>query len=124
GLERARDERAPADRGGPQVRRPARLREPTPRRARDERRLDGGGHPLLREGVSAEACAMSDRASSAAPPALRGARAAFTFLSRLPVGGFPYCSADWRWAPAHFPLVGAAVGGLSCGVYWLAAPLG
>lgn len=67
---------------------------------------------------------MSDRTSSAAPPALRGARAAFTFLSRLPVGGFPYCSADWRWAPAHFPLVGAAVGGLSCGVYWLAAPLG
>lgn len=42
---------------------------------------------------------------------LRGARAAFVFMTRIPVGGFPYSDADWRWAPAHFPLVGIVVGG-------------
>jgi adenosylcobinamide-GDP ribazoletransferase len=58
------------------------------------------------------------------PPPLRGARAAFAFLSRIPVGGFPYRSDDWRWAPAHFPLVGVVVGALSAGLYALAHPLG
>lgn len=58
------------------------------------------------------------------PPPLRGARAAFAFLSRIPVGGFPYRAADWRWAPAHFPLVGVVVGALSAGLYALAYPLG
>ena len=37
-------------------------------------------------------------------------RAAFVFLSRIPLGGFPYRPSDWQWAPAHFPLVGIAVG--------------
>jgi adenosylcobinamide-GDP ribazoletransferase len=52
----------------------------------------------------------------AAPPSergfapLRGARAAFVFLSRIPVGGFPYAPSAWHWAPAHFPLVGLIVG--------------
>lgn len=41
---------------------------------------------------------------------LRGVRPAFAFLTRLPVGGFPYTDDESRWAAAHFPLVGAAVG--------------
>jgi adenosylcobinamide-GDP ribazoletransferase len=40
----------------------------------------------------------------------RGARAAFVFLTRLPVGGFPYTDDEWRWSVAHFPLVGAVLG--------------
>jgi adenosylcobinamide-GDP ribazoletransferase len=55
---------------------------------------------------------------------LRGARAAFVFFSRLPVGGFPYAARDWHWAPAHLPLVGIAVGGISAGAYELGALLG
>jgi adenosylcobinamide-GDP ribazoletransferase len=47
------------------------------------------------------------------PPSLRGFRAAFVFLTRLPVGGFPYGAADHAWAPAYFPLVGFSVGLLS-----------
>jgi adenosylcobinamide-GDP ribazoletransferase len=39
------------------------------------------------------------------------------FLTRVPLGGFPYRDADWRWAAAWFPLVGAAVGALAGGVY-------
>jgi adenosylcobinamide-GDP ribazoletransferase len=58
------------------------------------------------------------------PPPLRGLRAAFVFLTRLPVGGFPYRDADWRWSGAHFPLVGAALGA-AMALAWLAArPLG
>jgi adenosylcobinamide-GDP ribazoletransferase len=41
---------------------------------------------------------------------VRGARAAFVFLTRLPVGGFPYTEEEWRWSVAHFPLVGAVLG--------------
>ena len=44
------------------------------------------------------------------PPALRGIRAAFLYFTRLPVGGFPYRDADWKWAPAHAPLVGLVLG--------------
>jgi adenosylcobinamide-GDP ribazoletransferase len=43
----------------------------------------------------------------------RGARAAATLLTRLPVGGFPYGDAEWRWSAAHLPLVGGAVGFLA-----------
>lgn len=57
------------------------------------------------------------------PPALRGIRAAFVFLSRAPLGGFPYGARDWSWAPAHFPLVGASVGAASALSYWLAGAL-
>ncbi|MDE0207962.1 MAG: adenosylcobinamide-GDP ribazoletransferase [Candidatus Tectomicrobia bacterium] len=55
---------------------------------------------------------------------LRGARAAHVFMTRVPVGGFPYSAAEWRWAPAWFPLVGLAVGGVCAAVWVLAAPLG
>lgn len=58
------------------------------------------------------------------PAALRGARAAFVFFSRLPVGGFPYRASDWHWAPAHLPLVGAVVGGGSAAAFACGAWLG
>jgi adenosylcobinamide-GDP ribazoletransferase len=58
------------------------------------------------------------------PPALRGARAAFVFFSRLPIGGFPYGASDWHWAPAHLPLVGAVVGAASAAVFAGGAWLG
>ena len=46
------------------------------------------------------------------PPPVRALRAAFVFFTRLPVGGFPYSNADWRWAPAHAPFVGLVLGGV------------
>lgn len=42
--------------------------------------------------------------------ALRGARAAVVFLTKIPVGGFPYRADELTWAPGWFPLVGAAIG--------------
>jgi adenosylcobinamide-GDP ribazoletransferase len=51
------------------------------------------------------------------PPFLRGARAAMTFLTRIPVGGFPYCEADFRWASAWFPLVGLLLGAAQAVVF-------
>ena len=57
------------------------------------------------------------------PPWLRGVRAAATFLTRVPVGGFPYRDDDWRWASAHFPLIGAAVGAAGALARWLALPV-
>ena len=50
---------------------------------------------------------------------LRGARAAFVFLTRLPCGGFPYSDAEWRWSSAWFPAVGVVVGAASAAA-WLA----
>ena len=44
------------------------------------------------------------------PPPLRAMRAAFVFFTRIPVGGFPYRQADWKWAAAHAPLVGLVLG--------------
>jgi adenosylcobinamide-GDP ribazoletransferase len=55
---------------------------------------------------------------------LRAARAAFVFLTRIPVGGFPYAPDEWRWASAFFPLVGAVIGGLAAGVFGVLRPLG
>ena len=55
---------------------------------------------------------------------LRGARAAFVFLTRLPVGGFPYTREEWRWASAWFPFVGLVLGALCAAVWALVAPLG
>jgi adenosylcobinamide-GDP ribazoletransferase len=49
--------------------------------------------------------------ASGVPSSVRGMRAAFVFLTRVPVGGFPYEDGDWRWAAAHAPLVGFFVGG-------------
>jgi adenosylcobinamide-GDP ribazoletransferase len=51
-------------------------------------------------------------AASGVPSAVRGVRAAFAFLTRVPVGGFPYADGDWKWAAAHAPLVGLVVGGV------------
>jgi adenosylcobinamide-GDP ribazoletransferase len=45
------------------------------------------------------------------PPPVRAIRAAFIFFSRLPLGGFPYRKADWKWAAAHAPFVGLVLGG-------------
>jgi adenosylcobinamide-GDP ribazoletransferase len=76
-----------------------------------------------------------DRSSAAVPgparaglatvwPALRGVRAAFVFLTRVPVGGFPYTADEWRWSAAHFPLVGAVLGALLGAVDRALSPLG
>lgn len=78
-------------------------------------------------GADAPAATSADGAADAhgdwtAP--LRGARAAFVFFSRLPVGGFPYRASDWHWAPAHLPLVGAVVGAGSAAVLALGGALG
>jgi adenosylcobinamide-GDP ribazoletransferase len=54
----------------------------------------------------------------AAPAPLRGIRAAFAFLTRIPVGGFPYAPEDWAWSSAHFPLVGLSVGVLVAALRW------
>jgi adenosylcobinamide-GDP ribazoletransferase len=55
---------------------------------------------------------------------VRGVRAAIVFLTRVPAGGFPYREAEWRWAPAWFPLVGAGVGAIAGTVAWLARGAG
>jgi adenosylcobinamide-GDP ribazoletransferase len=54
-----------------------------------------------------------------AHPALRGVRAAFVSFSRFPLGGYPYRAEEWRWAPAHLPLVGAAIGAGAAAVWVL-----
>jgi adenosylcobinamide-GDP ribazoletransferase len=61
---------------------------------------------------------------SRAPPSLRGVRAAFIFLTRIPVGGFPYRDEDWAWAAGHAPFVGLVVGGLLGALDRLLQPLG
>ncbi|WP_394825073.1 adenosylcobinamide-GDP ribazoletransferase [Pendulispora albinea] len=58
------------------------------------------------------------------PPYLRGVRAAVTLLTRLPVGGFPYSEADWRWSAAYLPLVGAFLGAVLGGVWLLTVRAG
>lgn len=55
---------------------------------------------------------------------LRGLRAAIVFLTRVPVGGFPFTAAEWRRAAGWFPLVGAGIGLLLAGVWLAATPLG
>jgi adenosylcobinamide-GDP ribazoletransferase len=56
--------------------------------------------------------------------ALRGIRAAFVFLTRVPVGGGPYTPGEWSWAPGHFPLVGLVLGVLLAFVHRGLRPLG
>ena len=58
------------------------------------------------------------------PAVLRGARAAVVFLTRLPIGGFPYQAAEWAWAPAWFPLVGAMIGLALSAIVAATHPLG
>ena len=56
--------------------------------------------------------------------AARGVLAATVFLTRIPLGGFPYAPSEWRWANAHFPLVGAGIGAVAAVTWTAAAPLG
>jgi adenosylcobinamide-GDP ribazoletransferase len=53
------------------------------------------------------------------PPQLRGARAAFIFLTRIPLGGFPFSKGDWQWSSGYFPFVGAFLGACHAGVFTL-----
>jgi adenosylcobinamide-GDP ribazoletransferase len=55
---------------------------------------------------------------------VRALRAAFLFLTRVPVGGFPYSAEEWRWAAAYFPVVGAVVSALVAAVFCACEPLG
>jgi adenosylcobinamide-GDP ribazoletransferase len=56
--------------------------------------------------------------------AVRSLRAAFAFLTRLPVGGHPYESSALAWAPAYFPVVGLVLGGLLAAAHRVLWPLG
>ncbi len=56
--------------------------------------------------------------------ALRGLRAALTFLTRVPVGGFPYSDAEWRWAAGWFPMVGLLIGCACAAVDLMLLPAG
>jgi len=47
----------------------------------------------------------------------RSIRAATIFLTRVPVGGFPYSRDEWVWASAQFPLVGGLVGAATGAVF-------
>lgn len=58
------------------------------------------------------------------PPMLRGARAAFIFFTRIPVGGFPYRKQDFVWASAYAPLVGLVLGAALGLHFKLLLPLG
>ncbi len=55
---------------------------------------------------------------------LRAGRASVTFLTRVPVGGFPYSDAEWRWTSAWFPAVGALLGVVYAGVWVASEPAG
>jgi adenosylcobinamide-GDP ribazoletransferase len=54
----------------------------------------------------------------------RALRAAFVFLTRIPVGGSPYTPDEWRWSPAFFPIAGAVVGAAVGLVFEALRPLG
>ena len=51
------------------------------------------------------------------PAWLHAFRASFTFLTRIPVGGFPYPPKTWEWISIWFPLVGALLGALQALVW-------
>jgi len=53
------------------------------------------------------------------PVWLHALRASFTFLTRIPVGGFPYPPKTWEWISIWFPFVGALIGVLQT-IVWLA----
>jgi len=52
------------------------------------------------------------------PVWLKAFRASFTFLTRIPVGGFPYPPKTWQWISIWFPLVGALMGCLQALIWW------
>ena len=45
-------------------------------------------------------------------------RASFTFLTRIPVGGFPYPQKTWEWISIWFPLVGLFLGAIQAGIWF------
>ena len=51
------------------------------------------------------------------PAWMHAFRASFTFLTRIPVGGFPYPPKTWEWVSIWFPLVGALLGALQALVW-------
>ena len=51
------------------------------------------------------------------PAWLYAFRASFTFLTRIPVGGFPYPPKTWEWISIWFPLVGALLGAMQALVW-------
>ena len=53
-----------------------------------------------------------------------GIRAAFVFLTRIPVGGFPFSDGSFRWSSAHHPFVGAVIGTVLGAAYHVTSPLG
>jgi adenosylcobinamide-GDP ribazoletransferase len=55
---------------------------------------------------------------------LRSLRAALVFLTRIPMGGYPYTAQEWAWAPAYFPAVGLLVGALLAALHRVLWPLG
>ena len=55
------------------------------------------------------------------PPWLLALRASFTFLTRIPVGGFPYPQETWKWISLWFPFVGLVLGGIAS-LLFLALP--
>jgi adenosylcobinamide-GDP ribazoletransferase len=57
-------------------------------------------------------------------PFVRGARAAMGFLTRVPVGSFPYTKREWRWASAHFPLVGLLLGAVHAAIFYAVSRAG
>jgi len=52
------------------------------------------------------------------PAWLSAFRASWTFLTRIPVGGFPYPPKTWEWISIWFPLIGAMLGGMQVAL-WL-----
>jgi len=58
------------------------------------------------------------------PPILSACRAAFFFLTRIPVGGFPYTPEAWRWSSGWFPFVGAVIGAGMAAVWMLVENVG
>lgn len=55
---------------------------------------------------------------------IRSLKAAWAFLTRVPVGGQPFSQEELRWAPAHFPLVGFGIGSILAAVFFLTRPVG
>jgi len=55
---------------------------------------------------------------------LRALRAATIFLTRVPVGGFPFSEDEWKWAPSCFPIVGLLIGILLAVLHGWLGPLG
>ena len=49
---------------------------------------------------------------------LLGFRASITFLTRIPVGGFPYPQKTWEWISIWFPLVGLLLGAMQTLIWY------